>query len=450
MNKNDIIALEITDISSSGDGVGRADGFAVFVPDTAVGDTVRALILKVKKSYAFAKAIEIINKSPDRIDSECPYSKQCGGCSLRHISYKSELAFKEKTVRENIKRISGIDMEPEPITSLNDVRYRNKASYPIAQDGTVGFYARNSHRIIPVTDCLLEPEEFSEICKAFKAWVKTYKIPVYNEASKKGILKRLVLRKAFTTNEIMVGIVATGEIPFEKELVDCLIKQNKNIKTVVLNINKKDNNVILGETSRNIFGDGCIKDILCGIEIRISLKSFYQVNHDMAQLLYKKAAQYGETDNKLVLDLYCGTGTIGLSLADKAKEVIGIEIVPEAVKDAEVNAKSNNINNISFICSDAESAVKKLEKKSVKPQTVILDPPRKGCEHSLIETVCNGFKPERAVYVSCDSATLARDIKEFEDMGYKLIKYAPFDLFPRTRHVECVAVLKRKIEENVL
>lgn len=449
MNKNDTVTLEITDMSSSGDGVGKADGLAVFVADTAVGDTVRALILKVKKSYAFAKAIEILNESPDRIESECPYSKLCGGCSFRHISYKAELAYKEKVVKENIKRISGIDMEPEPITGLSDLRYRNKASYPIAQDGTVGFYARNSHRIIPVSDCLLEPEEFSEICGAFKAWVNKYNITVFNEITKKGLLKRLVLRKAFTTNEIMVGVVATGEIPFKTELTECLLKQNKNIKTIVLNINKKDNNVILGDFSRNVFGGGYIKDILCGIEIRISLKSFYQVNHDMAQLLYKKAAQYGETDNKLVLDLYCGTGTIGLSLAKRAKEVIGVEIVPEAVKDAEVNAKSNNLNNISFICSDASSAARELEKRAVKPQTVILDPPRKGCDRALIETVCNGFKPERAVYVSCDSATLARDIKAFEEMGYMLIKYAPFDLFPRTRHVECVALLKRKNEENV-
>lgn len=445
MKKNDFIELEITAMSSEGSGIGRYEGLAVFVPMTAIGDRIKAKILKVKSNCAFGKVEEIITASPDRRDIDCAAFSKCGGCVYRHISYEAELRAKQKKVEDAVKRIGGINMEPQPICSNTPFRYRNKAQYPVSDDYTVGFYASHSHRIIPSGDCRLQPEEFYKISQIFTEWIKGKKLSVYNEQTGKGLIRHLYLRLAVATNELMVCVVINGDsLPDSDELVKLLLeKTGERLKAVVLNINKAKTNVILGNKCKNLYGDGYIYDILCGIKVRIDPLSFYQVNRDMAERLYKKAAEYVKPKGKTLLDLYCGAGTIGLSMADKAKEIIGVEIVPEAVKDAKFNARNNNITNARFICFDAANAAEALNKEGISPEVIIVDPPRKGCSEELLKIIANDFCPERLVYISCDPATLGRDIKILSSLGYELKEYMPFDLFPRTSHIETVALLSR-------
>ena len=443
MNKNDIITLQITDISSEGSGIGHYDGMAVFVPQTAIGDKISARILKVKKSYAFARIEKIIEGSSCRIPVDCPSFNRCGGCTLRHIGYSSECEFKYNRVKETMHRIGGVQADPMPIVpSPDSSRYRNKAQYPIANDGTAGFYAPRSHRIIPCSDCLLEPPQFSLCANALKEWINRYSISVYNEETNKGLVRHLYLRKAKATNQILAVIVINGQsLPHS----DALVSSFKDIlgdslKSVQLNINTKPTNVVLGDKNILLYGDSYITDILCGINVRISPHSFYQVNRDAAELLYGIARRYTKPENKTVLDLYCGAGTIGLSMAKAAKSVIGVEIVPEAVNDADFNSKANGIENARFLCADAANAAIELATEGIKPDVVILDPPRKGCDVSLLNTVAKDFSPDRIVYVSCDVATLARDTAILHTLGYKILEYTPVDMFPRTTHVETVAL----------
>ena len=444
MQKNQEIILEITDITAEGSGVGRYEGMAVFVPLTAVGDTAKVKILKVKKTYAYGKAVEIITPSKERTQNDCPQFSKCGGCVFRHIKYQAELSLKENTVYETLKRIGGVDLKPNPILSSTPDRYRNKAQYPVAPNGGVGFYAFHSHRIIECEDCILQPQEFKEIVKTVSEWVRKYSISIYDEQKHKGLLRHIYIRKAQVTNEIMVVFVINGEsLPQSEQIIKTLVSNCENIKSIQINQNRENTNVILGKTCKTLYGSDHITDILCGIKVRLSALSFYQVNHAMAELLYNKAREYAKPNGRNIIDLYCGAGTIGLSMAKYAKSVIGVEIVPEAIEDAEFNAKNNGINNASFICADASSAAERLAKEGIKADTVILDPPRKGCAKEVIETVANNFAPERVVYVSCDPATLARDIKIFEGLGYKLAEYTPCDLFPRTPHLETAALLYR-------
>ncbi len=448
MQKNDEIILDITDVTNEGSGVGKYEGMAVFVPLTAVGDTVRVKILKVKKSYCFGKLMEIINPSENRIENDCPIFNQCGGCVYRHISYQSECEIKQEKVRQAILRIGGVDLEPKHIISADKPdRYRNKAQFPVGEGGALGFYAFHSHRIVKCEGCALEPEIFDKIISNVSLFIKEKNISCYNEESDTGLLRHIYLRIAEATGEIMVCAVINGDkLPHSDAFVALLQAVcGENLKSVQLNINKKKTNVILGEECRVIFGEKYITDILCGVKVRLSPLSFYQVNRGSAEKLYKKAAEYADCENKTVLDLYCGAGTIGLSLADKAKKIIGAEIVPEAIKDARFNAELNNIENAEFICADAAAAAKELAGRGITPDVVIVDPPRKGCSAELIDTIANDFNPERVVYVSCDPATLARDIKIFTENGYSLIEYTPADMFPRTAHVECVALLKHHI-----
>ncbi len=444
MQKNDEIIIDIIDVTNEGSGVGKYDGIAVFVPLTAVGDTVKAKILKVKKSYAFGKLLEVISPSSDRIVPDCSAFNQCGGCAFRHISYEAELKLKEKKVYEAIKRIGGIDIAPMPIIfSENADRYRNKAQLPITSDGCVGFFAFHSHRIIPIDDCKLQPKEFNAITKLFEKWIKKHNISIYSEEGGNGLIRHLYLRKAEKTEEIMVVLIINGtDVPFSDQLIEELKNLlGSSLKSIQININTKNTNVILGEECKVIYGEPYITDILCDIKVRLSPLSFYQVNRDMAEKLYKKAAEYANPKAKNLLDLYCGAGTIGLSMSNIAKSIIGVEIIPDAIKDAEFNAQINSIKNTRFICGDATEAAEKLAEENIKTDTIIVDPPRKGCSPELIETISKEFSPERVVYVSCDPATLARDIKLFDGCGYKLIEYTPCDLFPRTSHVETVALL---------
>lgn len=444
MKKNDVVVLNITDLTDEGSGVGKYEGIVVFVPSAAVGDTLKVKILKVKKSYAFGKIEEIITPAKCRITPDCPVFLKCGGCALRHINYNAESEIKQNRVYETIKRIGGVDLAPKPIISATAPdRYRNKAQYPISAEGKAGFYAFHSHRIIPQTDCLLQPQEFCGIVKEVEKWVENNKISVYDEISHKGLLRHLYVRKAEATSELMITFVINGNtLPRTNEIIEKLRDLcGENLKSVQININTADTNVILGDTCRVLYGDGYITDILCGVKVRLSPLSFYQVNREMAEKLYEKAKEYAKPQGKDILDLYCGAGTIGLSMAREAKSIIGVEIVPEAIEDAKFNAAQNGIENVRFICGDAAKAAEELAKERITPETVIVDPPRKGLTPELIETIATEFAPERVVYVSCDVATLARDLKFFAERGYNLVEYTPVDLFPRTAHVETVAVL---------
>ncbi len=447
MNKNDVIALKITDYTSEGSGVGRYEGMAVFVPQAAIGETVRVKILKVKKTVAFGKLIEITEKGNCRTEIDCSAFSRCGGCAFRHIAYNTELEFKEKRVYETIKRIGGVDLKPQPILYSSDLRYRNKAQYPVGADGRVGFFAPHSHRIIPCGDCLLQPEIFSRLTAATEKWIEKHNISIYNEEGHTGLLRHIFIRKAELTGEIMLVAVINGEeLPYSDELISALKNvAGKALKSVQINVNTKKTNVIMGDKCITLYGNGYITDILCGVKIRLNALSFYQVNHPMAEMLYKKVAEYGEVGGKTVLDLYCGAGTIGLSLANKAKRIVGAEIIPQAIKDAKFNAEANDIKNAEFYCADATAFA---EKSDFKPDVVIVDPPRKGLTEELICTIAEKFTPERVVYVSCDVGTLARDIKAFGEKGYKLAEYTPADLFPKTPHCECVALLKQHSDIN--
>lgn len=449
IKKNDRIQLKIESCSSNGSGVGKYNGMAIFVPATAVGDEITAHILKVKKSYAFAKVEDVITPSADRIEPECPVYLKCGGCVFSHMTYEAEAKIKADHVAECFRRIGGIEPVFEPIIAATDEkRYRNKAQYPVAtENGEVktGFYSPHSHRVVHCPDCLLQPDEFEGILNVFSDYVKKYNVSVYDETSHRGLLRHIYIRKGTASGEIMVCAVINGKkLPAEDMLVDALLENESSIKSIIVNSNTKDTNVILGTECRTLWGEDCITDILCGLKFRISPLSFYQVNRNQAEKLYNKAAEYASlTGNETVLDLYCGAGTIGLSMSKNAKEIIGVEIVPEAIEDAKINAELNGIKNARFICGDAAQAAETLKNEGVTPDVIILDPPRKGCSPEMINTAVQ-MNPERIVYISCDPATLARDCGIFKDLGYTAIKATPVDMFPRTGHCECVVLLERK------
>ncbi len=448
MKKNEIIELDIIDTTLDGYGVGKHGGITVFVKSAVTGDKIKAHVLSVKTSHAFAKIDKIVVPSNDRCDNDCFSYPRCGGCSFRHITYDKELKIKESSVYNNFKRIGDCEPVLEKIYSLNCCEYRNKAQYPIENlngEIKIGFFANHSHRVIDCPFCHLQCKEFSDVVNMFREFIVNNNISCYNNETKQGLVRHLYLRKAVATGDVMVAIVINGSnLPFCDELLINLKSIfGSKLKSFVLNINCDVTNVILGNKNINIYGNGYITDILCGVKIRISPLSFYQINHNIAEKLYEKVAEYAEPNDKFVLDLYCGAGTIGLSLANKAKKVIGVEIVPDAVNDAKFNALQNNISNAEFICADASYAANELNKNNVKPDVIIIDPPRKGCSDELINIISNNFSPKRVVYVSCDSATLARDCKIFKSYGYETIKAAPFDMFPRTSHVETVALLCR-------
>ncbi len=448
IKKNDRINLKIESCSANGSGVGRHNGMAIFVPATAVGDEISAHILKVKKNYAFAKVDSVISPSADRIAPECPVYLKCGGCVFSHMTYDAEKKIKAEHVAECFRRIGGISPEFEPIIGgETDSRYRNKAQYPVAyENGEIktGFYSPHSHRVIHCPDCLLQPAEFEGILGVFADFIKENGISVYDETNHSGLLRHIYIRKGSASGEIMVCAVINGKkLPNSDKLVDALVKKEPSIRSIILNINTKDTNVILGDKCRTLWGEDYITDILCGLRFRISPLSFYQVNRNQAERLYNKAAEYASlTGSETVMDLYCGAGTIGLSMASKAKEIIGVEIVPEAVEDAKVNAKINSINNARFICGDAAKAAEILKNEGVRPDVIILDPPRKGCSPDMLKTAAE-MNPDRIVYVSCDPATLARDCGIFSELGYTAVKATPVDMFPRTGHVETVCLLSK-------
>ena len=450
LKKNDVIDLDITGYTAEGSGVGRYRNIAVFVPMAAQGDKLRVRILKTAKTYAFGKIEQILTPSADRTNPYCAQFAQCGGCVYRHIGYDAELRAKQQRVRDAMERIGGFSALPmNPIVGAEEPdHYRNKAQLPIgkAADGSIvlGFYANHSHRIVPCDDCALQPSVFTAAVKAFRQWAASSGETVYDEATGKGTLRHLYLRQARATGEVAVCVVINGNgLHHEQELAEMLRKNVPGLKSVIINMNRENTNVVLGRKCRTVWGSDTITDILCGLRFHISPLSFYQVNHDQAERLYMLAAEYaGLTGGETLLDLYCGTGTIGLSMAKKAGKVIGVEIVEQAVEDARRNAALNEISNAEFLCADAAEAAVLLKDRGVKPNVIILDPPRKGCEESLIDTVAQ-MAPEKVVYVSCDPATLARDLKIFAQKGYEVRKLTPVDMFPRTQHTESCCLLKR-------
>lgn len=448
LSKNDKIELTIDALTSEGSGVGRYNGLAVFVRGTVPQDKIIAHIIKRSKNYAIGIIDKILQPSPERIESDCPYSKKCGGCSFRHISYREELKYKKSRVQDALNRIGHLDIKVDEIIGADDLtHYRNKAQYPVdISDGEMfaGFYAYKSHRIIPCADCKLQPAEFEKGLEAFAKWIESENITSYNEQTGKGLLRHIYFRKGFASGEVMACAVINGNsIPNGELLVSLLREKVDGLTSVAVNINKEKTNVILGKETSIIWGEKYIRDSLLGKDFLISPNSFYQVNHNQCEKLYAKAKDFaGLIGTETVLDLYCGVGTIGLTMAENVKQLVGIEIIPQAIENAKENAKINHITNAQFICADAPKGAEILKKQGVNPDIIILDPPRKGCEKSLFDTI-EQLSPKKIVYVSCDSATLARDLAILKEKGYEAKKVSAVDMFPRTPHVECVTLIEK-------
>lgn len=447
--KNSIYEMQITGVSSEGNGVGKIDNYAVFVPNAAIGDKLNVKIVKVLKNYGFGIIDSILEPSPARIDNDCESFYKCGGCCYRHIDYSNELIIKQQQVYDAFTRLGGFDIKPASIVgSSRFERYRNKAQYPLGIDengnAVAGFYAKHSHRIIPCDDCALQPTEFSEILFEVVKFINDNKISIYDEKSHTGLLRHIYLRKAEISGEIMLCLVSTNKnIPEIDKLIKIINQKFKQVKSIVININKQHNNVIMGDKCFTVYGTPYITDTLCSVKVQISPLSFYQVNREQAEQLYQKAIDYADLDsNQCLLDLYCGIGTIGLAAASKAKSLIGVEIIPQAIENAKINAQLNGFNNTEFICADCGKATEQLVERGIKPDVIILDPPRKGCGVEVIDSVLK-LSPKRVVMVSCNPATAARDCRILCDNGYDLVEYTPFDLFPRTGHVETVCLLSR-------
>ena len=443
IKKNETYILKIEDINNLGYGVGFIDGLVVFVAGAVPGDEVEVLIIKKAKSYCVGKILNYIKESELKIDG-CVYSKKCGGCIYQNLSYQYELELKKKFVEFAFKK-EGVDVDVADVfPSQNITEYRNKAQFPVSYDLKIGYYREKSHDIVEIENCRLVPKEFSEIVKTLKDFFKSNNIKGYDEITGKGEIRHIFLRIGKVTGDIMVCLVINCDtFAKSRELVEELTTKYTQIKSIVLNVNKEDTNVITGRKFINLYGDGYIVDVMCGVKLRISPSSFYQVNHDAAENIYKKAAEiadlnYGDT----VLDLYCGIGSIGLSMARKVRHVMGVEIVEDAIENAKTNASINNIDNAVFYCADAAKAIALAKKDNLSPNVIILDPPRKGCSEKLIDDIIN-ISPEKIVYISCNPNTLARDVKLLTKAGYIPGPVYPYDLFPRTGHVECVMRLQR-------
>lgn len=449
--KNDIVTLEIEDCGIDGEGIGKADGFTVFVKDAVIGDTVRAKIMKAKKNYGYGRLEEIITPSPDRVQPRCQFARQCGGCQLQALSYEKQLEFKTAKVRGHLERIGGFTNLPmEEILGMEQpFHYRNKAQFPVgrSKDGRIitGFYAGRTHSIIENRDCALGVAQNKEVLDRVIAHMEKYHIQPYDENTGKGLVRHVLIRYGFFTDEMMVCLIINGEkIPGEEALVRSLREIPQTV-SVMVNINKKRNNVILGEKVRLLWGQPYITDKIGEISYQISPLSFFQVNPYQTGRLYAKALEYaGLSGDETVWDLYCGIGTISLFLAQKAKMVRGVEIIPAAIENARENARLNGFDNTEFFVGKAEEVLpEQYARTGERAEVIVVDPPRKGCDETLLATIIE-MQPERVVYVSCDSATLARDLKYLCERGYELKQVCPVDMFPNTVSVETVAKLEKK------
>ena len=455
--KNDIVTLEIVDCGTDGEGIGKADGFTVFVKDAVIGDTVTAKIMKAKKNYGYGRLIEILKPSPYRVKPVCASARQCGGCQLQAVSYEEQKVFKEKKLRGHLERIGGFtDLPMEPLIGMDDpYHYRNKAQFPVGRnkEGRIitGFYAGRTHAIIENRDCALGIPQNKEVLDRVIAHMEKYNITPYDEATGRGLVRHIFVRYGFFTGELMVCLIINGQdLPHQKELVEKLCEL-PGMTSISLNINKKRSNVILGDQVKNIWGKDHITDKIGDISYEISPLSFFQVNPKQTWKLYSKALEYADLHGEeTVWDLYCGIGTISLFLAQKAKFVRGVEIVPAAIEDAKRNAQINNIENVEFFVGKAEEVLpREYEKNGVYADVIVVDPPRKGCDEMLLKTILK-MQPKRVVYVSCDSATLARDLRFLCDNGYELKKVCGVDQFPQTVHVETVVLLSQQKPDDTI
>lgn len=451
--KNDSVTVSVTDMGQDGEGIGKAEGYTLFIKDAVVGDKVRAKVIKAKKNYGYARLMEVLEPSPDRVEPRCSCARQCGGCQIQALSYQRQLQFKEEKVRNVLERIGGFEkISLQPIIGMeNPYRYRNKAQFPIGTDREgrpiAGFYAGRTHTIIPQEDCVLGVRENKAILEVILGFMEEFSIPAYREEEGSGLVRHVLIRYGFATKEIMVCVVINGDRLPKAEILAERLADIAGMSSISINKNKQKTNVILGKEVEVIWGRPYIEDVLDGVRYQISPLSFYQVNPVQTKVLYEKALQYaGLHGTETVWDLYCGIGTISLFLARQAGKVYGVEIVPQAIEDARRNAALNGMENVEFMVGKAEEILpEKYEKEGVSADVIVVDPPRKGCDPELIHTMLQ-IRPKRIVYVSCDPATLARDLKLLCAGGYKLQKVQPVDQFPHSVHVETVCLLSRKAQ----
>ena len=454
LSKNKEYVVDIVDIGQGGVGIGKYEGFTVFVEGGLIQDKVKVRINKSKKNYAVGDIVKIIEKSPFRVERICSDDlKECGGCQIQELDYNKQLELKTNEVKQVISRIGKLENVEihETIGMKNPCRYRNKAQFPIQNingETAIGFYKKKSHNVIPTDMCVIQHDINDKIIKIIKTYIQAYNVSLYNETTHTGVLRHLVTKVGFTTNEVMVVLVANGtNLPHLNELASVLKENIPGFKTLVLNINKAKTNVILGKENKVIYGNGKINDYIGDLVFEISPLSFFQVNPIQTEVLYNKALEYAELkENDTVFDIYCGIGTISLFLAQKATKVYGIEIIEDAIKDAKINAKLNKLDNVEFYVGKAEEVVPKMYSEGKTADVVVVDPPRKGCDEKVLDTIVS-MKPDRVVYVSCNPSTLARDLAYLNERGYKCVEIQPVDMFPHTSHVEVVTLLVRECKD---
>lgn len=461
VSKNEETVIDIIGMNHDGEGVGRANGYTLFVQGALPGETVRVRVMKTKKQYGYAKLLEIVKASPDRVSAPCPIYDQCGGCQIQHMSYAGQLAWKRQLVVDNLQRIGKLNVLVEdaegaeqqgirvlPTMGMDEPwRYRNKAQVPIgaAEGGLVGgFYAKGSHRIIDMDTCLIQHEHNDEVVAKVKELGSHLGISAYNEETGRGLLRHVVVKKAFRTGEMMLVLVTNGrDIPHKDAWIGSIREAIPHVASICQNVNKKQTNVIFGDETRVLWGRDVIYDYIGDVQFAISARSFYQVNPVQTEVLYGKTVEYaGLSGKETVIDAYCGIGTISLFLAQHADQVYGVEIVPEAIEDARSNALLNEMKNVKFEVGASEDVIPRWKEQGIEADVIVVDPPRKGCDPRLLDTILE-MKPERVVYVSCNPSTLARDLRVLEDGGYRTVEVTPVDMFPHTVHVESVAVLVR-------
>lgn len=447
--KNQLIqSIEIEDLTSDGDGIAKYDGMVVFVAGAIPGDVARIRITKVLKNYAYARTEQVIVPSPDRIEKDCNSFPKCGGCDLRHMSYRAELKFKEKTVNDAMERIAGINFKCEKIFGAENIcNYRNKSIIPIVrQNNRVigGFFRNHSHDVVEINGCKIQKDVAEKALKAVLEYIKQTGVSVYNEQTGKGLIRRLFVRCSKDGKSAIVCLISSGSrIPEKDLLVRLLLDYCPEVEGIILNINRTNGNTVLGDKYTLLWGNDYITDSLLGVEFKISVPSFFQINPQQAEVLYSEAINLAQIDkNSVVIDLYCGAGTITMCIAKYAKHVYGIEIVPEAIEDAKHNAEMNNIDNVEFFCGDAGEYAQKLNDDGIVPDVITVDPPRHGLDDKTVDAI-KKFMPKRIVYVSCNPATMARDVKKLAETGFAVNHLEAVDMFPRTKHVECVVLLTK-------
>ncbi|HWJ77995.1 MAG TPA: 23S rRNA (uracil(1939)-C(5))-methyltransferase RlmD [Niallia sp.] len=450
VQKNDIIDIVFEDLTHDGSGVAKVEGYPLFIPNGLPGEKAKVKVIKTNKNYGFGRLVEIQERSPYRVEAPCPIYKECGGCQLQHLNYEGQLKIKHKQVQNVLERIGKINTIVHPTLGMSEPwRYRNKAQVPIGEHegGLIGgFYQQRSHQIINMDQCLIQQEENDDVVKKVKAICNKHGVRAYDETRHKGDLRHIMVRRGLVTGEIMVVLITrTQDIPNRKAIVDEIVDNIQNLKSIIHNVNNKKTNVIMGDITKVLWGDETITDYIGDVKFAISARSFYQVNPEQTKVLYNKALEYADLQGKeSVIDAYCGIGTISLFLAKKAKKVFGVEIVPQAIEDARKNALLNDIHNVDFAVGEAEVVIPNWYKEGNEADVLVVDPPRRGCDEALLQTILE-MKPKKVVYVSCNPATLARDLQILELGGYKTKEVQPVDMFPQTMHCEAVALLTLKL-----